>query len=136
LPVSGSTSTSQNCIEKPGAIPPASTEAAAVIGPPVSAFFAANSLKDNGTKSPTLLLAGLTWLPAPINPDLDAAKTEAHSSLRGFGARITRHEIVNALCAFSRDRDNGRNGKNSSGGLLTRPLDLGRQRMPAIARFV
>jgi hypothetical protein len=41
LPVSGSTSTSQNCVEKPGAMPPALTEAAAVIGPPVSAYFAA-----------------------------------------------------------------------------------------------
>jgi hypothetical protein len=32
LPVSGSTSTSQNWVEKPGAMPPALTEAAAVIG--------------------------------------------------------------------------------------------------------
>src|SRR6202049_1516066 len=61
LPVSGSTSTSQNWVEKPGAMPPALTEAAAVIGPPVSAFLAASSLNDIGWKSPTLLLAGLAW---------------------------------------------------------------------------
>jgi hypothetical protein len=39
-------------------MPPALKEAAAVIGPPVAPFFAANSLNDTGKKSPTLLLAG------------------------------------------------------------------------------
>src|SRR5439155_11350374 len=68
LPVSGSTSTSQNCVEKPGAMPPALTEAAAVIGPPVNAFLAANSLNDIGAKSPTLLLAGLAGPPSQITP--------------------------------------------------------------------
>jgi hypothetical protein len=45
-------------------MPPALTEAAAVIGPPVSAFLAASSLNDKGAKSPTLLLAGLAPPPA------------------------------------------------------------------------
>jgi hypothetical protein len=40
-------------------MPPALTEAAAVIGPPVSAFLAASSLNDKGGKSPTLLEAGV-----------------------------------------------------------------------------
>ena len=39
-------------------MPPALTRAAAVIGPPVSAFLAASLLKDNGAKSTTLLPAG------------------------------------------------------------------------------
>jgi hypothetical protein len=42
---------------KAGAIPPALTEVAAVIGPPINAFLVASSLNDNGAKSPTLLPA-------------------------------------------------------------------------------
>ncbi len=49
----------ENRVEKPGAMPLALTEAAAVIRPPVSAFFVASSLNNSGGKSPTLLLAGL-----------------------------------------------------------------------------
>src|SRR4029077_3802844 len=74
LPVSGSTSTSQNCVEKPGAIPPALTEAAAVIGPPVNAFLAANTLNDIGWKSPTLLLAGLAWPSSQITPSTSTSQ--------------------------------------------------------------
>src|ERR1700733_1389567 len=58
-PVSGSTSTSQNCVENPGACPPAFTDAAEVIGPPVAAAFAAIAFNDRGSNSPTLELAGL-----------------------------------------------------------------------------
>src|SRR5260370_3729473 len=74
LPVSGSTSTSQNCVEKPGAMPPALTEAAAVIGPPVSAFLAASSLNDNGAKSPTLLLAGFAWPSSHTTPSTSTSQ--------------------------------------------------------------
>src|SRR5260370_13696724 len=74
LPVSGSTSTSQNWVENPGAMPPALTDAAAVIGPPVSAFLAASSLNDNGAKSPTLLLAGLAWPSSQITPSASTSQ--------------------------------------------------------------
>ena len=66
MPVSGSTSTSQNCVEKPGAWPPAFTDAAAVIGPPVAADFAASAFSDSGSKSPTLAAGRLG---EPVLPD-------------------------------------------------------------------
>src|SRR3984893_18740218 len=74
LPVSGSTSTSQNWVEKPGAMPPAFTEAAAVIGPPVNAFLAASSLNDSGAKSPTLLLAGLAQPSSQTTPSTSTSQ--------------------------------------------------------------
>src|ERR1700757_3388339 len=77
LPVSGSTSTSQNWVEKPGAMPPALTEAAAVIGPPVRDRLAASSLKGNGGKSPTLLLAGLAWPSSHTTPSTSTSQISA-----------------------------------------------------------
>src|SRR5881392_3236081 len=81
LPVSGSTSTSQNWVEKPGAWPPALTEAAAVSGPPVSAALPAISFSDIGGKSPTLLLAGLALpssqtTPSASTPQIIAARAQ------------------------------------------------------------
>jgi hypothetical protein len=56
--------TSKSWVEKPGAMPPALTEAVAVIGPPVSDFLATSSFGGDGEKSPTLLRGlGLTVLP-------------------------------------------------------------------------
>src|SRR6516164_4017588 len=74
LPVSGSISTSQNWVEKPGACPPALTEAAAVSGPPVKAFLAAISFSDNGGKSPTLLEAGLAWPSSQTTPSTSTSQ--------------------------------------------------------------
>src|SRR5271168_183517 len=68
LPVSGSTSTSQNWVAKPGATALGFTAAAAMIGPPVCARLAAISLSDSGLKSPTLLLAGLAQPSSQTTP--------------------------------------------------------------------
>ena len=50
------------------------TEAAAVIGPPVSAFLAASSLNDIGAKSPTLLEAGLAWPSSQMTPSTSTSQ--------------------------------------------------------------
>src|SRR6266571_448174 len=68
LPVSGSTSTSQNWVANPGATALGFTAAAATIGPPVCARLAAISLSDSGSKSPTLLLAGLAQPSSQTTP--------------------------------------------------------------------
>src|ERR1700761_2333275 len=92
LPVSGSTSTSQNWVEKPGACPPALTPAEAVIGPPVAAALAAMSFNDKGLKSPTLDEAGLAWpssqtTPSSSTPQISAARL--HNSLTTVFAPVT-----------------------------------------------
>src|SRR3974390_3140721 len=74
LPVSGSTSTSQNCVAKPGAWPPALTEAAVVIGPPVTAALPASSFNDIGLKSPTLLDAGLAAPSSQTTPSTSTSQ--------------------------------------------------------------
>src|SRR5207244_3857137 len=71
LPVSGSTSRSQNWVAKPGATTAGFTEPEATIGPPVVARLAAISLSDNGLKSPTLLLAGLAQPSCQTTPSGD-----------------------------------------------------------------
>src|SRR5271166_6016463 len=84
LPVSGSTSTSQNWVEKPGAWPPAFTDAVAVIGPPVADDFAASAFSDRGSKSPTLLPAGLANPSSQITPSGSTSQITAarrHRSL-------------------------------------------------------
>src|SRR5215472_333947 len=92
FPVSGSTSTSQNWVEKPGAWPPAFTDAAAVIGPPVADAFAANAFSDSGSKLPTLLPAGLANPSSQITPSGSTSQITAarrHRSLITFLVAFT-----------------------------------------------
>ena len=92
MPVSGSTSTSQNWVEKPGAWPPAFTDADAVIGPPVAAAFAASSFSDSGSKSPTLLPAGLAKPSSQTTPSGSTSQISA--------ARLHR-SLMTVLVAFT-----------------------------------
>jgi hypothetical protein len=55
-------------------MPPALTEAAAVIGPPASAFFAVSSLNDRRAKSATLLLAGFAWPSSQMTPSTSTSQ--------------------------------------------------------------
>jgi hypothetical protein len=66
-------------------------EAAAVIGPPVSAFFAANSLNDKRAKSPTLLLAGLAWLSSQMTPSTSTSPPWRGARRRPFAGLNDRH---------------------------------------------
>jgi hypothetical protein len=66
LPVSGSAPGIAELGRKAGHLALALTEAAAVIGPPINDFFAANSFSDSGGKSPTLLEAGLARPSSPV----------------------------------------------------------------------
>src|SRR6266853_1704875 len=113
LPVSGSTSTSQNCVVTPGAHAAGFTDAAATIGPPVCARLTAISLSDSGWKLPTLLLAGLAQpssqtTPSGSTPHILAART--HSSFMILlvvstttipVAKVTREPAVR--CAYPTD---------------------------------
>src|SRR5260370_29499653 len=80
LPVSGSPSTSQNWVAKPGATALGFTAAAATIGPPVCARLAAISLSDSGLKSPTLLLAGLAQ-PSSQRSEEHTSELQSHLNL-------------------------------------------------------
>src|ERR1700760_389578 len=92
LPVSGSTSTSQNWVEKPGAWPPAFTDAAAVIGPPVADDLAASAFSDSGSNSPTLAPAGLAKPSSQITASGSTSQISAarwHRSLITFLVAFT-----------------------------------------------
>src|ERR1700681_37827 len=65
LPVSGSTSMSQNWVAKPGATTLGFTDPAATIGPPVVVLLAAISLSVSGFDSATVLLAVLAQAAVP-----------------------------------------------------------------------
>ena len=79
-------------MEKPGACPPAFTDAAAVIGPPVADDFAASAFSDSGSKSPTLEPAGLANPSSQITPSGSTSQISA--------ARLHR-SLTTALEAFT-----------------------------------
>src|ERR1700733_9797333 len=87
MPVCGSTSTSQNRVENPGACPPALTNPDALIGPPVADDFAASAFSDSGLKSPTLLLAGL-------------AKPSSHTTPSGSTSQIIAARLHRSTMTF------------------------------------
>ena len=68
------------------------------MGPPVTVFFAAISLRDSGSKSPTLLLAGLACPSSQTTPSTSTSQMRAarcrRSSMSFFDALMTARPVA------------------------------------------